>query len=322
MRASWILGGACSAALALLMLHCGGGGGSGEGPNGSPEAGAGGHGGGGGGGAGGHGGGAGGGGGSGGGGGGGHASLPDAGGDAWTAPDVGSPVEAGSPGQVDIHFVVHTDQNVAPISPYIYGVNDGSQAAGIHATIVRNGGNRLTAYNWENNASNAGSDYEFENDDYLCSTITCSPNSDTPGAYLKAIVDQATAAGAVSLITVPNVDYVSADKSPPGDVRNSGSNYLSTRFKQNVAAKGAPFSNPPDTTDAYVYQDEMVNWLTTTETSATLWFQLDNEPDLWSSTHAEVHPVRGDLRRARAAQHQVCHRDQGASRRARSSSGR
>jgi hypothetical protein len=210
------------------------------------------------------------------------------------APDVGTPVDAGDPGQVDITFNVTANMNVQAISPYIYGVNDGSQLASTHATISRVGGNRMTAYNWENNASNAGSDYQFENDDYLCSTSAnaCVPNSSTAGAFIKGVVDQALAAHAAALITVPIVDYVSADKSPAGDVRNSGSNYLSTRFKQNKATKGAAFVYPPDTTDAYVYEDEMVSWLTkAADPTATILFQLDNEPDLWSSTHAEVHPV-------------------------------
>ena len=65
--------------------------------------------------------------------------------DAWTAPDVGTPVEAGSPGQVDLTLHVSTTEDVQQISPYIYGVNDVSQAASVHATIVRIGGNRLTA---------------------------------------------------------------------------------------------------------------------------------------------------------------------------------
>ncbi len=206
-------------------------------------------------------------------------------------PDTGTPVEAGNPGTVDITFTITGNQNVQSISPYIYGVNDGSQAASVHATIVRTGGNRLTAFNWENNASNAGSDYQFENDDFMCGTIPCAPSNDAPGAFYKAIIDQASAASAATLITVPIVDYVSADKSPAGDVRNSGSNYLSTRFKQNKPAKGSAFSDPPDSTDAYVYQDEMVHWLTVHEPNATLLYLLDNEPDLWSSTHAEIHPV-------------------------------
>jgi hypothetical protein len=210
--------------------------------------------------------------------------------DAWIAPDVGPPIEAGSPGTVDITLDIHSDMNVHPISPYVYGVNDGSQAAAVRAPIVRNGGNRLTAFNWENNASNAGSDYMFENDDFLCGNSNCQPNSNTPGAYLKFIVDQATAAHAATLLTVPIVDYVSADKSPAGDVRNSGSNYLQTRFKQNKAAKGAPFSDPPNATDAFVYEDEMIHWLSVHEPGASLRFLLDNEPDIWSGTHAEVHP--------------------------------
>jgi hypothetical protein len=209
----------------------------------------------------------------------------DGGPDAWMAPDVGTPVDAGDPGPVDITFEVQANQNVHAISPYVYGVNNGGQAAAVHSPIVRTGGNRMTAYDWENNASNA------ENDDFLCSTIHCAPTNDTPGAFLEAVVDQAHAAGAAALVTVPIVDYVSADKSPGGDVRSSGSSYLQTRFKQNEATKGAAFVYPPDTSDAYVYQDEMVSWLEGAESSTPLLFQLDNEPDLWSGTHAEVHPA-------------------------------
>jgi hypothetical protein len=207
--------------------------------------------------------------------------------DNWTAPDVGTPVEAGSAGKVDVTFTITAAQGAKPISPYIYGVNDGSVAGAHHSPIVRTGGNRLTAYNWENNASNAGKDYEYENDDNLCSSQIA--NCNTPGQFLKNVIDQASAAGAATLVTVPIVDYVAADKSPAGDVRNSGSNYLSTRFKQNKI-KGSGLSNPPNTTDAYVYQDEMVNWVAQTEPKATVLYQLDNEPDLWSTTHPEVHP--------------------------------
>jgi hypothetical protein len=230
------------------------------------------------------------------------ASSADAG-PVWVTPQLGTIVDAGSPGTVDLTFAVHADQGAHAISPYIYGVNNGNQAAAHHATIVRSGGNRLTAYNWENNASNAGSDYQFENDDFLCGTMggktnayPCAPDSGAPGAYVKAVTDQARAAGAAVLITVPIVDYVSADKSPGGDVRLAADggaipNYLQTRFKKNVAAKGAPFQNPPDPTDDSVYEDEMVNWFAQTEPNEPVRFLLDNEPDLWSSTHAEVHPV-------------------------------
>ena len=61
-----------------------------------------------------------------------------------------------------------------PISPYIYGINfySGITGAPPNLTFDRAGGNRWTAYNWETNASNAGSDYLYENDDYLSSSTT------------------------------------------------------------------------------------------------------------------------------------------------------
>ena len=205
-------------------------------------------------------------------------------------------------GPPDLTLEVDPNQNERAISPYVYGVNNGNRAAAHRAPIVRSGGNRLTAYNWENNASNAGSDFHFQNDNYLCSTMggtsndyPCSQDGGAPGAYLRAVVDQAVAAGAAVAITVPIGDYVSADKGPPGDVRADAdggplANYLDVRFKKN-GIKGGGYQNPPDTNDDSVYQDEMLNWLAQAEPAAKLAFMLDNEPDLWSATHAEVHPI-------------------------------
>ena len=33
-----------------------------------------------------------------------------------------------------------------------------------------------------------------------------------------------------------------------------------------------------------------MHWLATNDPGANIIYQLDNEPDLWNSTHAEVHP--------------------------------
>jgi hypothetical protein len=149
--------------------------------------------------------------------------------------------------------------------------------------VLRSGGNRLTAYNWETNASNAGSDWMFQNDNLLGA-------SDTPAKAVTDMIDTAKAAGAAAVVTVPIVDYVSADKKGDGDVRNSGADYLQTRFKKNVAEKGAAFSDTPDANDDSVYQDEFVAFLKAHHGDAEVMFSLDNEPDLWAHTHAEVHP--------------------------------
>jgi len=193
-------------------------------------------------------------------------------------------VTPGDPGPADVTFAINTTTSANhAISPLIYGSNSDQGLATNRQTNLRLGGNRWTAYNWENNDSNAGSDYCFQNDDFLSSSLT-------PGAAIKTTVDEATAAGDTAIVTIPIVDYVAADRNGGCDVRNSGANYLQTRFKQNLPTKGAAFTTTPSTSDGYVYQDEFVNWLKTTEPNAHIIFQLDNEPDLWSSTHAEVHP--------------------------------
>lgn len=125
--------------------------------------------------------------------------------------------------------------------------------------------------------------------------------SSSPAALIPTLQSD-YAQNQATLITVPINGYVSADtgidgvSGPSADVRNSGPNYLQTRFKQEVPFKNAPFSLTPDPSNPYVYEDEFVNWLKTnfpygqTDSTRPIWFSLDNEPDLWSSTHAEVHP--------------------------------
>ena len=147
----------------------------------------------------------------------------------------------------------------------------------------------------------------FQNDNYL-------DQSTAPGHAVKATLDAAKAKSIAALITVPIVDYVAADISPGGDVdpahHMAGDAYLMTRFKQNQATKGSALSLAPDNTDAFVYQDEFVNWVKSTGTQQVI-FSLDNEPDLWAGTHAEIHPRQGDVRRARHAQHAVRRRREG-----------
>jgi hypothetical protein len=188
-----------------------------------------------------------------------------------------------------VDFTIDPTLDLQPISRFIYGSNSSLTGATSNLTLQRLGGNRWTAYNWENNASNAGSDYFFQNDGYL-------GGGTTPGGAVLPTLQNSFDHGAATLLTVPMSGYVSADKNGDGDVRNSGSNYLQTRFRQLDPTKGAPFALTPDTTDAYVYTDEFVNWVNTmypsgqTDPNRPIWFSLDNEPDLWSSTHAAIHP--------------------------------
>ncbi len=76
-----------------------------------------------------------------------------------------TPVAA--PATADVTITVDPTKT-KPISPWIYGLNfyTGVSGAPPRLTLDRAGGNRWTAYNWETNASNAGSDFQYENDSF------------------------------------------------------------------------------------------------------------------------------------------------------------
>lgn len=209
--------------------------------------------------------------------------------DAGTTPP-GTLVEPVNPGPSDVTFTIRADSDVHRISSLIYGINGVTNLATEQRGVglVRAGGNRWTAYNWENNASNAGVDYYNQSDSYLSS-------STAPGDAVRSRVDPALASGAAALVTIPIQGYAAADRLADGDVGQT-SNYLQTRFKRVVAKKNAAFSLTPDTSDGYVYQDEFVNWLKTRYPDAfaagspKILLSLDNEPDLWSDTHPRLQP--------------------------------
>jgi fibronectin type 3 domain-containing protein len=180
------------------------------------------------------------------------------------------------------------------ISPYIYGLNFYADVSGAPSelTFDRDGGNRWTAYNWETNASNAGSDYLYENDNYLSS-------STIPGEAVRGFIEGDQNNGMASLITVQLQGLVAGDENGPVSVTNPPD---LTRFKDVVFKKStksaAPFTLAPPTADDYVYMDEFV-WaldqkfsgqsiFETNPTTHPVFVQLDNEPELWSSTHLEV----------------------------------
>jgi hypothetical protein len=191
--------------------------------------------------------------------------------------------------------VDHVDLTIDPgkpgrhISPLIYGHNQVRDPGRYGVSSLRAGGNRFTAYNWENNASNAGRDFMFQSDGFL---VAGSTTPDAPGEAVRPMLEAAHELGAAAIVTIPIVDYVAADKLGDGDVTRTA-DYLTTRFKQNRPTRGGggpPSSSVPDLTDAFVYQDEFVTWLVNTFPDASLMFSLDNEPDLWNLTHKEVHP--------------------------------
>jgi Glycoside hydrolase family 44 len=185
---------------------------------------------------------------------------------------------------------------IGPISPYVYGVNSQPEA-GTGATVRRMGGNRQTGYNWENNASNAGSDYRHSSDAWPCTAMGYT-NCDDPGAQFLDFAAANKRQGMETLATVPLVDYVAADKS--GESVTESEKAPSKRWVRSYPHKNGAYTATPDRGDGAVYQDEFVDLLVKKQGRADQggikFYSLDNEPSLWPSTHPRIHPERPTYR--------------------------
>ena len=153
--------------------------------------------------------------------------------------------------QLVVHMSVDTRVRT-PISPYIYGSNAQSDDRAENITARRIGGNRLTGYNWENNASNAGNDWNHSSDNYLTWIAGIPAGQESvPGIVLTSFHDTSVAMNAYSLLTLPMAGYVAKDKN--GTVYD-GEQAPSPRWARILNRKNAPFSTAPDT------GDDIGNW--------------------------------------------------------------
>ena len=195
--------------------------------------------------------------------------------------------------QINVSFNINTTVGLHAISPLIFGSNGQSSDWDENITGRRLGGNRLTGYNWENNYSNAGTDYLNESDNYMPYSLNL-PNAEylKPNACYNAFHDTSVAMHCYTVLTLPMAGYVAADGN---GVVSGAETAPSARWKTVVNQKGSAFSLIPDTTDGYVYVDECINNLiqnygTATSGTGVNAYQMDNEWALWNSTHPRIHP--------------------------------
>jgi hypothetical protein len=196
----------------------------------------------------------------------------------------------------NINVGIDTNSEKQNISPYIYGTNYdilGNQGTiSDVATATRLGGNRFTGYNWENNASNAGSDWKNQSDNYL--NMNRDPSvQNIPGEVVTNFQDDTLKRNSkYSIATLQMAGYVAKDKNGPVTEAEVAP---SSRWAKVEPKKGSAFSDTPDLNDNTVYMDEFVNFLTKkygkadTATGIKA-YSLDNEPGLWANTHSRIHP--------------------------------
>lgn len=205
--------------------------------------------------------------------------------------------------------VVTVDGGAAgrPISPYIYGVAgaDPSQLEALGATLDRWGGNNSSRYNWANgHAWNAARDWDFRNGNY----------GHPSGSAADQFITGTRSASAAALLTIPTLGWVAKNDDnstqstgvpngnggPPASTGSSAiAGYDPTANQQRTSVpsfprKPGPLSDPPSTSGP-VYQNEWVHHLVDTFGPAprgVAFYAMDNEPDLWSVTQEDVHPVQ------------------------------
>lgn len=192
-------------------------------------------------------------------------------------------------------ITVTPSEHIRKISPYIYGVNTGVDLNSVSAKSIRLGGNRMSAYNWENNMSNAGSDYYHSSDMYL---ITDVPDEfkRVPGGPALALSNQAQTYNVpYTLLTLQMLGYVTSSKRGQLSEKNAAPSEYWVKVENR---KDCEFTLEPDKKDGTVYNDEYLNYLfdklgkSDSETGIKA-FALDNEPALWKHTHSLVQ--HGDL---------------------------
>ncbi|HEX2915562.1 MAG TPA: glycoside hydrolase family 44 protein [Chloroflexia bacterium] len=196
------------------------------------------------------------------------------------------------------------------ISPYIYGLagldpKNPDYGTSLKPGLIRWGGNPNTTYNWVlGNAWNNGRDNVFENTDYGFKDQDVATNSITQALQLKAAM----------LLTIPTIGWVANGNNnvrsqnvpdeggapvAPGADAIKGYDPAANRALTSVkseARKNAPFVLKPDPKSPVVYQDEWVNSLVKkfgpANAGGVKFYAMDNEPDLWSETHTDIHPTR------------------------------
>jgi mannan endo-1,4-beta-mannosidase len=118
----------------------------------------------------------------------------------------------------------------------------------------------MTSYNWENNASNAGSDWLHQSDDYLPWVMNVPlANYHSPAIVTRTFHESSLVHGAMDAVTLQMAGYVAKDDNET--TVETWEAAPSPRWAQVVNQKPTAFSLTPDVNDNFVYMDEYLNFL-------------------------------------------------------------
>jgi len=214
-----------------------------------------------------------------------------------------TPTTSPTPPNSDVTLNVNAAAARKPISPDIYGMHEAPEAFAneIGLPVRRNGGNLATRYNWKNNNTNSGLDDYFAN---------------RPADFdADDFVAQDKRTNTDSIITIPMAGWVAKDglttscgfdknKYPAYQPDAGSTNPNAPQCGNGVIGQSAQGTtlfyqpvDPSDTSvpfssvDARAFVEHFVTTVNTAAQGGVRFYSLDNEPDLWSETHADIVPT-------------------------------
>jgi len=226
------------------------------------------------------------------------------------------PAAAAATTNVAVTVDVLSDRHA--ISPYVYGgayPQDPAHVTDSGTTVVRWGGNGTSTYNWKLFTDNAANDYYFE--DYAASGFGNGSDGNST-QFVKDVIS----AGSNPLMTMAMLPWVA--QGPETSVTQGGTNNY--HWSYSVATFGSQCSVDPYNTDAgdglksdcatpvttnaatsayfplldqpgtsdppnSLYRNQWAAALATAFGTAPHFYDMDNEVDIWGSTHVDVHPT-------------------------------
>jgi hypothetical protein len=193
--------------------------------------------------------------------------------------------------------------NRHPVSPLIYGVSwgDPAQLARMHWPVWRWGGNATTRYSWQTDVNNTAFDWYFEN----IPANTPDPSRLPDNSTADIFIDQALAAGSAPVMTLPTIGWTPIDRTMRWgfSVAKYGAQQSTDPWQPDagngVLTNGSPVTgNDPTDTSMPIDASWDAAWMAHIEgrvgpasQGGAKFFELDNEPMLWNSTHRDVHPA-------------------------------
>ena len=186
-----------------------------------------------------------------------------------------------------------------PISPYVYGINeyaDNGLAGIMRIPLRRFGGDSTTSYNWQNDVSNAASDWYFENYAQYNGTPPLPDGSSFDLFHQANLQTGALSLGTISLMDWTPKDTTSCSFSVAKYGAQKGFNPYNTNCGNGVLLNGQQIANDPR--DAYqpadqTFAQQWVKYLMQKYGPADaggvrLW-SMDNEPEWWYGVHIDIY---------------------------------